>query len=356
MRVGRWALNVIQNRMGAVPRPSWCTYIVTFVCNARCQMCDSWQMPRMDELTVDEVSRSFGQIGKLDVVRITGGEPFVRKDLGGIAEAILRQSRPMVIHITTNGSMPERVASFVEGFSEAGKLRFMVSFDGLPEVHDANRGKGVSFSRAKETVEVLAGLREKHGLEVSVNHTVISKASLEDHGELRRQMASLGVDVHSVLAYADSSMYSVTLHGKNGDHLIVPKGYPLHPDLAGADVDGFVSDQLRLSQESSSALLRRGKRYYLRGLQARLRGEAGAKPKPRCVALRSHLRILPDGGVPICQFNTEVVGNLREESFDSLWKKSNVAEARRWVDACPGCWAECEVMPNAIYTGDILRY
>lgn len=24
-------------------------------------------------------------------------------------------------------------------------------------------------------------------------------------------------------------------------------------------------------------------------------------------------------------------------------------------NACPGCWAECEVMPSAIYTGDLVR-
>ena len=29
--------------------------------------------------------------------------------------------------------------------------------------------------------------------------------------------------------------------------------------------------------------------------------------------------------------------------------------SRGWVDRCPGCWAECEVVPNAIYTGDVLR-
>jgi hypothetical protein len=28
---------------------------------------------------------------------------------------------------------------------------------------------------------------------------------------------------------------------------------------------------------------------------------------------------------------------------------------REWVDACSGCWAECEVMPNAIYSGDIIK-
>jgi hypothetical protein len=28
---------------------------------------------------------------------------------------------------------------------------------------------------------------------------------------------------------------------------------------------------------------------------------------------------------------------------------------RAWVRKCPGCWAECEVVPNALYSGDLLR-
>ena len=58
--------------------------------------------------------------------------------------------------------------------------------------------------------------------------------------------------------------------------------------------------------------------------------------------------------MPVCQFNTETVGNLSTQSFDDVWKSESALESRRWVDACPGCWAECEVMPSAIYSGDLL--
>lgn len=97
------------------------------------------------------------------------------------------------------------------------------------------------------------------------------------------------------------------------------------------------------------------KRYYLRGLAARLRGDRDARPRPRCVALRSHLRLLPDGGVPVCQFNGERVGRLPHQRVKDLWAGEPARAARAWVDACPGCWAECEVVPNALYSGDILR-
>jgi hypothetical protein len=57
----------------------------------------------------------------------------------------------------------------------------------------------------------------------------------------------------------------------------------------------------------------------------------------------------------VCQFNTERVGNLVTQSFDEVWRGVAATESRAWVDACRGCWAECEVLPSAIYTGDILR-
>lgn len=355
MRPVSLALSVLKNRTGAVPRPAWCTYLVCYRCNARCQMCDSWRVRPGYEMTPEEVATVFARIGRLDVVRLTGGEPFLREDLREIAEAVLRESRPMVIHVTTNGSRPEAIVSFVERFSRPGVLRFMVSFDGLEGEHDRNRGDEVRFRTAFESVRRLAALRERLGFGVSANHTVISPRSLEDNEGLRRDLAQLGVDVHSVLAYADSAMYGARLRGRKAEHLIVPTGYPLHPMLAGADVLGFVERELSRLREYGNPLLRWGKRYYLRGLRSRLAGDRAPRPRPPCVALRSHIRLLPDGSVPVCQFNTETVGNLLRDSFEAVWQGLAARESRRWVDACPGCWAECEVMPNAIYSGDILR-
>jgi len=356
MRPLALALSVIQNRTGRVPRPSWCTYLVCFRCNARCGMCDSWRMRPGVELTPEQVATVFGKIGRLDVVRLTGGEPFLRTDMLEVAEAVRAASQPSVIHITTNGSFPERVVAFVEAFSRPDRLRFMVSFDGLEDEHNRSRGDEVLFSTALDTVRRLADLRSRFGLEVSANHTVNSPQSLADNDGLRRRLGALDVAVHSVLAYADSAMYTVRLRGKRADHLIVPDGYPLHPALDGADVAGFVQRELDRVEEFSDPLLRHAKRYYLRGLAARLRHEQDPQPRPPCVALRSHIRLLPDGSVPVCQFNTETVGNLVEQSFEEIWRGSEQTRAARaWVDACPGCWAECEVMPNAVFSGDILR-
>jgi MoaA/NifB/PqqE/SkfB family radical SAM enzyme len=346
---------VYRNRRGKVPRPGWCTYLVTFRCNARCGMCDSWRMRPGGELTVPQVREIFRKVGRLDVVRLTGGEPFVRDDFAEVARAVDDTSRPAVLHITSNGSFPDRIVQFAEQFKRPRKLRFMISFDGLAAEHDANRGSDVTFAIAEETVQRLTALKDKLGLAVAANHTVISAQSLEDHFALADRLGRFGVDVQAVLAYSDSAMYGLKRFGKKSHDLIPATGYPLHPNLAGADTTGFVEKLIDRVSRLRDPLLRIGKNYYLRGLLARLRNETAPRPKPRCVALRSHLRILPDGSVPVCQFNTEKVGNLLDQSFDELWLKSpKTQESRAWVDACPGCWAECEVMPSALYTGDLV--
>jgi hypothetical protein len=63
---------------------------------------------------------------------------------------------------------------------------------------------------------------------------------------------------------------------------------------------------------------------------------------------------LPNGQVPTCQFNTKSAGSLRHQSFDELWFGEPARGQRAWVHRCPGCWAECEVLPNAFYTGDLV--
>jgi len=349
MRTLSWLSSVAKNRVGAVPRPSWCTYLVTYRCNARCGMCDSWRLKPGPELSPTDVAAVFGKLGRLDVVRLSGGEPFLREDMLEIAQAVMRASDPMVLHVTTNGSFPERIERFAQSL-EATRLRMMVSFDGLGEEHDRNRGAAVSFAQAIETVVRLRGAK----IAVSVNHTVISARSLADGAGLRERMRGLGVDVHSVLAYEDSAMYGIKLRGKRASALLSRPAYPLHPALREADALDFVEGELGALDQIADRGTRIAKRYYLRGLRSRL-GGANAPRGPRCVALRSHIRLLPDGGVPVCQFNTERVGNLLKQSLEEVWHGEAAKPQRKWVDDCSGCWAECEVLPSAVYTGDLLR-
>src|SRR5262245_30769047 len=94
----RLPLAIVNNLPGRVPHPGWCTYLVTYRCNARCRMCDSWRLKPGGEMTPAQVRQVFAKVGALDVVRLTGGEPFLREDFADVARAVEEASRPVVLH------------------------------------------------------------------------------------------------------------------------------------------------------------------------------------------------------------------------------------------------------------------
>ena len=330
--------------------PRFLTYIVTFSCNARCIMCDSWQKPSPNDLELHEIEAIFRQLPRLDAVRLSGGEPFVRRDMLDIAHLVQEHLRPLFLHVTSNGFLTDRIVKFCEERDKSIPLELLISVDGLEDKHNEVRGHKKAWDYVIRTLEALAPRRKELRLSLAVNQTIVDAEGAEHYRLLRDRLAPLGVRNNLVMAYDASATY----------HL--EEGVEVAPEEIGqfCTFGEFSEEQLtdlfdevERDLENFPLKERIGKRYYLRGIRERLLADR-AHPNPRCVALSSHMRLLPDGRVPVCQFNTRTVGSLRENSFAEVWGSARASEERAWVDACPGCWAECEVLPNAIYGGDML--
>ena len=78
-------------------------------------------------------------------------------------------------------------------------------------------------------------------------------------------------------------------------------------------------------------------------------------PKPACIELSNHMRLMPNGDIVTCVYYPTVVGNLRTQTLEEVWFGDKIKPQREVVRKCPGCWAGCEAKPNAIYTGDIVK-
>lgn len=341
---------VVRNRRRRLDLPRFLTFTVTFGCNARCIMCDSWKMPTAGDLTLEEIERIFDQLPRMDAVRLTGGEPFVRKDFAEIADLTQRRLKPLVLHITTNGFLTDRIVRYCEGRDRRTPLQMLISVDGVGDKHNEVRGSSIAWKSVMETIEQLAPRQKELRLRLGVNQTIVDAEGVEHYRRLREVLRPLKVYNNVVMAYDTSATYNLE------------KDVDVAPTSIGqfTTFGEFTDDHLRqLIREVESDLYelpwfeRLAKRYYLRGITNRLLQEKGT-PNPKCVALNSHLRIFPNGDVPTCQFNSRVVGNLREQIFHQLWQSARAAEQRRWVHGCPGCWAECEVLPSALYTLDLL--
>lgn len=107
---------------------------VTDRCNLRCAYCMpeeeyAW-LPRADILTFEEVARLvdiFAGLG-VDKVRLTGGEPLLRKDLPRLVKMIAAEPRIRDLAITTNGIL---LAQEAQALRDAGIQRVTVSLDTL---------------------------------------------------------------------------------------------------------------------------------------------------------------------------------------------------------------------------------
>ena len=107
---------------------------VTDRCNLRCQYCmpeqDYVWLPRKDLLTFEEISslvNIFASAGT-DRVRITGGEPLLRKDLPDLIALLARKPALADLALTTNGIL---LGDQVDALRAAGLPRLTVSLDSL---------------------------------------------------------------------------------------------------------------------------------------------------------------------------------------------------------------------------------
>lgn len=158
------------------PTPIYVILYVTAHCNFRCRMCfylDQIEAASSDELTLDEITQISRSFGRLIQLSLTGGEPFLRRDLPEIIETFVRQNRARYITIPTNGSMPDRVEAVMQRVTARCPdtcFRIPLSVDGVGAAHDEIRRTPGSFEKLRETYRRLAALRARsQNLLIDVN-------------------------------------------------------------------------------------------------------------------------------------------------------------------------------------------
>ena len=152
---------------------------VTDRCNLRCQYCMPEEeyvwLPREGLLTFEEIRELvaiFTELGA-DKVRLTGGEPLLRRDLPALARMLAKTRGVKDLAITTNGVL---LAEHAQALYEAGLHRVTVSLDTLrPERFRA-------LTRRDAHGSVLSGIEavRRVGLEGLKLDTVVMRGVNED--------------------------------------------------------------------------------------------------------------------------------------------------------------------------------
>lgn len=125
---------------------------VTYQCNARCQFCDIWRSKKTfscQPIDYKNIPRNIRSIN------ISGGEPFLRKDLFKIVWMIARQSPQAKIIISTNGFSPSIIKKQLQTIIKFKRdIGLAVSLDGFGKAHEELRGFPGGYSLVLETIRL----------------------------------------------------------------------------------------------------------------------------------------------------------------------------------------------------------
>ncbi len=167
---------------------------VTDRCDFRCVYCMSEHMsflPKAEVLSLEELERLclvFVDKG-VERLRITGGEPLVRKNVMRLFEQLGRRIGDGLkeVTLTTNGS---QLAQHAQGLRDAGVRRVNVSLD----TRDPERFRRVT--RWGELTKVMAGIEAaaKAGLEIKINTVALKGVNEDEILDLMRWSHAQGFD------------------------------------------------------------------------------------------------------------------------------------------------------------------
>ena len=298
--------------------PPFVILFINSICNMKCEHCFYWQnLNRRDDLTFDEMVRLSKQLGHIENLNLSGGEPFIRKDFGAICRQFIRQNGVKEIYVPTNGYFTEKTIEQIRETLKEKSLRLFVaelSLDGMPEFHDTFRVTKNSFAKAMETYDALAELqREDPRLQI---HS-ISTATADNMDEIRR-----------LTTFLFERCPQMSHH-----NLALIRGDRKNPSLQGPMLDEYN----RLAE------------YVRRLWEPRERGRYGSIVEPllqwaKVKTAEEQRQVVPckagvlstviysNGDVSMCETHAPI-GNIREKSFGDIWYSEEANRLRASIQA-----------------------
>ncbi|MEW6363135.1 MAG: radical SAM protein [Acidobacteriota bacterium] len=303
-------------------------------CNLRCLHCGSpgEEVSSSDELSTDEVVGAFDEIARdFDMdrfrhINITGGEPFVRRDLLDVLRAISHWPFYRNIDIQTNGVFLSDNPGVLEELSSLGVTGLGISIDGFESSHDSLRGQPGTWAKATDA----ARLAVDAGYVVTVSFVAHSK------------------NIHELPAFHRFAkqeirprVFRVMIIDKQGRAQGNSDLYPTANQVR--EVIGFLRQEYERScsnySDSSVTMVELGCGGWMGPeLEGRLRPFVF-----HCIAGLNNLGVLFDGKLSSCSniSRSFVQGDLRRERIKDVWE-GRYEPFRRAEWKKTGPCAQCE--------------
>ncbi|HET9530189.1 MAG TPA: radical SAM protein [Blastocatellia bacterium] len=310
-----------------VPSPPFVILFINSICNMKCEHCFYWQsLNSPDDLTFEEIVSLSNQLGHIENLNLSGGEPFLRKEFGAICRQFIRKNGVKEIYVPTNGYFTDRtIKQLREALKEKGLRIFGVelSLDGMQEFHDRFRATKNAFKKAMETYDALEELqREDPRLQI---HS-ISTATADNMDEIRR-----------LTTFLFERCPRMSHH-----NLALIRGDRLNPSLQGPKLLEY------------QALYE----YVQRLWAPREQGRYGSIVEPmlqwaKVKTAREQRQVIPcragvlsaviyhNGDVSVCEAH-KPLGNIRKQSFKDIWH-SDAARGLRTAIQSKECYCTNEI-------------
>jgi MoaA/NifB/PqqE/SkfB family radical SAM enzyme len=318
-----------------VPSPPFVVLFINSICNMKCEHCFYWsKLNSPDDLTYDEMVSLSEQLGPIDNLNLSGGEPFLRQEFADICKQFVRHNGVKEIYVPTNGYYTERTIKQIRATLEEPSLRLFVaeiSLDGMPSFHDEFRVTKNSFKKAMETYDALVELqREDPRLQIHSN----SCATADNMDDLRM-----------LTTFLFDRCPKMSHH-----NLALIRGDRKNPSLQGPKLEEYE----RLYEYIRKLWAPREQNRYGSFVEpmlqwAKVRTAREQRQVVPCRAGTVSGVIYANGDVSMCEQH-QPLGNLRRKSFKEIWYGDEARKLRASIrkKECH-CTNEIFMWPSVVY-------
>jgi MoaA/NifB/PqqE/SkfB family radical SAM enzyme len=337
MNLAIWTRFAKSLALGRMPN-----YLIAFVngrCNMKCDFCcdAAISIRKAPEMSPAQWGKAVSGADGLLHVTITGGEPFLRKDLTDVILAMRESCGVRRISINTNGSLTDRIEPVLSSLlrsSNFDELRLSISLDGHEQVHDAVRNSPGSYASAMETIKAVNPLREAFPSFTLRVASVLQPGNESDLENFLDDTESWDVDFHEVILLRD-----VPIEVQRGLADTYARLTARQLDRASARFRGKVDWRIE----------RRLRRDILDHVH-------GRKNRTKCLAGGRLVEVLSDGVVRGCEigkmWDHSIIGNVGDVSGGArlvdIVKAQEAKEFREKARACT-CTFECANMCSGLF-------
>jgi len=299
-----------------------------------------------NELSLDEISEFSKKYPNFKWFNLTGGEPFLRRDIVDIVKVLKENSySPLLFNTTTNGFSPSYIYDKIKEILKfkIPKLITVVSLDGYKELHESIRGIPGSFDRALETFLLLKNLSKEHRNFRTYFGYTLSHFNVGNFIKTFLKVKEVIKDI--TLDDFHLNIYHTSAHYYSNVNEMLKKEEEIKSEL-----EKIISLKPVIRTNPINFI----DNVYLKNALKYLRTN---KTPFSCKALTSSLFIDSFGNVYPCTIWGLPLGNLRENDYDlnKILSSEKIRMLKMKIRClkCPNCWTPCEayqtIMGNLLY-------